>query len=284
MIIQPHTEIRPARSAHRRKLLRLLRGAERAHRHLDWQCADGWLQHHPCYVTFANSSPIGMLSLPVETASGAWLRLAAVRDDEHDTPTMTPLWTAARVALQQQGVTRAAALTANAWPESLLPPWGFVLWGHVVVLRREEAPPPPITKTVPRIRAAARTDLQAIFAVDQAAFEQLWRYSLRMLGLALEQAVYATVACAGSDIIGYLLATQANGKVFLARLVVTPDFQHHGVGRGLTLDMLHHFARGRAPVVEVNTQADNAPSLALYKALDFELTDEQAQVWHCYLN
>ncbi len=224
-----------------------------------------------------------MLSIPMVAGSAAWLRLAAVRDDERDAPTMTPLWVAARAELQQQGVTRAAALTANVWPESLLPPWGFAQYGHVVVLHRGQAALPPFDETGTRIRAATKTHLQAIFTVDKAAFKPLWRYSFQMLGLALKQATYATVACAGINIIGYLLATQANGKVFLARLAVTPDFQNRGVGRALTLDMLHRFARGRAPMVEVNTQADNIASIALYQALDFELTAEQAQVWQCEL-
>jgi ribosomal protein S18 acetylase RimI-like enzyme len=283
VIIQAHTKIRPARAIHRRELLRLLSSAERAHCHLDWQSAEGWLQHQRCHVAFADSSPIGMLSIPVVAGSTAWLRLAAVRDDERDTPTMTPLWVAARAELQQQGVTRAAALTANVWPESLLPPWGFAQCGHVVVLHRGQAALPPLAETGARIRAATEAHLQAIFTVDKAAFEPLWRYSLQILGLALKQAAYATVACAGSDIVGYLLATQANGKVFLARLAVTPDFQNRGVGRALTLDMLHHFARRRAPMVEVNTQADNVASIALYQALDFELTAERAQAWQCEL-
>ncbi len=283
MIRQPYTEVRPARTTHRRELLTLLRTSERTHHHLDWQTAEGWLQHHPCHVAFAASSPIGMLSIPAEPASAAWLRLAAVQDNERDTPTMASLWTSARTELQHQGVTGAVALTANVWPENLLPYWGFVQGGHVVVLRREQAPLPPITKSANRIRTAIRTDLLAIFEVDQAAFEPMWRCSLRMLGMALNQAEYATVAHAGSNIVGYLLASESNGKVFLARLVVTPDFQHRGIGRALTLDMLHNFARGRAPMVEVNTQEDNVASIALYEALDFRLSDERAQVWKCEL-
>ena len=284
VIIQVQTEIRPARITHRRALLRLLRTAERAHRHLDWQSAEGWLQQYRCHVAFADSIPIGMLSIPEEPTSTAWLRLAAVRDSERDTPTMTRLWTTARTGLQQQGVRLAAALTDNVWPENLLPLWGFVQCGHVVVLRREPTAPPPITETATQIRAATRTDVQAILWVDQAAFEPLWRYSLRMLSLAMQKADYATVAYTGTDIVGYLLATQANGKVFLARLVVTPEFQHRGIGRALTLNMLRHFTGARAPMVEVNTQEDNVASIALYQALDFELTDEQAQVWQYELN
>ncbi len=284
MIIQPHTEVRSASTTHLRELLRLLRTSERTHHHLDWQNTAGWLQQHPCHVAFADSIPIGMLSIPVETASAAWLRLATVRDDEPDTSTMTPLWTTAREELQQQGVTRAVALTANVWPERLIPPWGFVPCGHVVVLRREQAPPPPIAKTAALIRAATHTDLEAVFRIDQAAFGPMWRYSLRMLDMAVQQANYATVAYQDNDIVGYLLATKANGKMFLARLVVTPEFQDRGIGRTLTLDMLHHFSRGHTPMVEVNTQESNVASIALYQALDFELTGEKAQVWQCQIN
>ena len=105
-----------------------------------------------------------------------------------------------------------------------------------------------------------------------------------MLDMAVQQANYATVAYQDNDIVGYLLATKTNRKMFLARLVVTPEFQHCGIGRTLTLDMLHHFSRGHTPVVEVNTQENNVASIALYQALDFELTGEKAQVWHCQID
>ena len=107
---------------------------------------------------------------------------------------------------------------------------------------------------------------------------------MKTLRLALMQAEFATVAYRGSDIVGYLMASQNNGKALLARLVVTPEYQHSGFGRALTLDMLRHFADGRASAVEVNTQEDNTASIALYRALDFQFTGEKAQVWRCMVN
>lgn len=284
MIIQAHTKIRSARTTHLQELLHLLRTSERTHHHLDWQNTVSWLQQHPCHVAFAKNNPIGILSIPTEKATVAWLRLATVQDNEPDTSTMTPLWINAREQLRQQDVTRAVALTTNIWPERLIPPWGFVPCGHVVVLRRDQIAPPPFAKTETLIRTATHTNLEEIFQVDQAAFGPLWRYSLRMLKLALKQAKYSIVAYNGSDIIGYLLASKTNGKVFLARLAVTPKFQHSGVGRTLVLEMLHHFSCGCAPIVEVNTQEDNVASISLYQALDFELTGDKAQVWHCEIN
>ena len=284
MIIQPNTEILPARRSHHPELIHLLRTAERAHHHLDWQTTEGWLQRHPCYVTLSDSTPIALLSAPADPATVPWIRLAAVRDNESDTPTMKPLWAAARTELRRNGITSAAALTTNIWPEQLLPQWGFAQRGHVVMLRRDREYQPNISNTAIGIRAATRADMQAIFAVDQAAFDPLWRYSLWMIRLTLNLAMFTTVAYEGSDIVGYLMASQNNGKVLLARLVVTPDYQNRGVGRALTLDMLRHFAAGISTVVEVNTQEDNIASIALYNSLDFELTGEQAQVWHCELN
>jgi len=284
LIIQPNTEILPARRSHHPELIELLRTAERAHHHLDWQTTEGWLQRHPCYVTLSDSTPIALLSAPVEPATVPWIRLAAVRDDESDTPTMNTLWAAARVELRQNGFTSAAALTTHYWPEQLLPQWGFAQQGHVVMLRRNRKHQPNISNTAIGIRAATRDDMQAIFAVDQAAFDPPWRYSLWMIGLTLHLAIFTTVAYEGNDIVGYLMASQNNGKVLLARLVVTPVFQNRGVGRALTLDMLQHFAAGTSRVVEVNTQEDNVAAIALYNSLDFELTGEHAQVWHCELN
>ena len=225
-----------------------------------------------------------MLSVPVEPNSSTWMRLAAVKDRQRDTGTLTTLWTDAKTEVRRQGITSVAALTANTWPECILPKLGFKPIGRVVVLRRHQMGKPAIENTAIGIRAASISDLQAILHIDHTAFEPLWRYSTGMLRLALMRAEFATVAYQGSNIIGYLLASRNKGKTLLARLVVTPDCQHRGFGRALTINMLRNFAGDQSSTVDVNTQEDNAASIALYRALDFEFTGEKAQVWRCVLN
>ena len=147
-----------------------------------------------------------MLSVPVEPNSSTWMRLAAVKDRQRETGTLTTLWTDAKTEVRRQGITSVAALTANTWPECILPKLGFKPIGRVVVLRRHQMGKPAIENTAIGIRAASISDLQAILHIDHTAFEPLWRYSTRMLRLALMRAEFATVAYQGSNIIGYLLA------------------------------------------------------------------------------
>ena len=79
-----------------------------------------------------------MLSVPVEPNSSTWMRLAAVKDRQRDTGTLTTLWTDAKTEVRRQGITSVAALTANTWPECILPKLGFKPIGRVVVLRRHQ--------------------------------------------------------------------------------------------------------------------------------------------------
>ncbi|RJP49979.1 MAG: GNAT family N-acetyltransferase, partial [Anaerolineaceae bacterium] len=64
----------------------------------------------------------------------------------------------------------------------------------------------------------------------------------------------------------------------LARLGVQPEAQGRGVGAALVNDLIQRLNIGRNGSLSVNTQADNAASLSLYKKLGFVQTGEHFPV------
>jgi ribosomal-protein-alanine N-acetyltransferase len=115
--------------------------------------------------------------------------------------------------------------------------------------------------------------------VDAAAFEPLWHNSLKALSKAFEQASYASVVEVESRVIAYQLSTGGAFGAHLARLAVMPEEQGHGVGRALVEELILHMQKSGGSRVTVNTQSNNAASLALYSRLGFRRTGEQYPVY-----
>jgi ribosomal protein S18 acetylase RimI-like enzyme len=65
----------------------------------------------------------------------------------------------------------------------------------------------------------------------------------------------------------------------LARLAVRNEAQGRGVGSALVRDLIQRLISKNRQRITVNTQADNAASLALYQKLGFVRTGEQYPVF-----
>jgi len=65
----------------------------------------------------------------------------------------------------------------------------------------------------------------------------------------------------------------------LARLAVRPSLQSRGLGRALVADLVQQAERHGMYRLTVNTQSDNAASLALYKKTGFRETGERYPVY-----
>ena len=122
-------------------------------------------------------------------------------------------------------------------------------------------------------------DLPAVAEVDAAAFDPLWQNSLPSLERAYPQAVLATVIEANGQVLGYQLSTRNPLGAHLARLAVRPELQGFGLGRALIADLIQQADRHAMYRLTVNTQSDNAASLALYKKTGFRETGERFPVY-----
>ncbi len=174
----------------------------------------------------------------------------------------------------------AAAISIQRWLDALLANSGFQLADHIVLLERTEPTRPGVR--IPagiNLRSMQKEDLPQVAEVDAAAFEPLWRNSLEALSKAYELAAYATVVENETGLVGYQLSTGGEFGMHLARLAVRPQVQGGGLGAALVSDLLAHAPETTAGRLTVNTQADNAASLALYHRLGFRRTGERYPVY-----
>lgn len=276
-------QVRPAASADQQKIADLIFLESRVHRHLDWRAPLEWLGTSPYFVTEENGRVIAALACPPDPDSIAWIRLFVCTSHLSESLAWVPLLDAARGELSARGGGTVAAIAMQRWFEKLLIDSGFILHQHIVLLEWLEQPVSPVS--IPAgfiIREMTTEDLQRVVEIDAAAFEPLWHNSLGALTKAFSQALYATVAENASGVIGYQLSTGNSLGAHLARLAVRPEAQGHGLGLALVRDLILRLdERNCRPRITVNTQDNNASSLALYHRLGFQRTGEQFPVYTC---
>jgi ribosomal protein S18 acetylase RimI-like enzyme len=250
------------------------------HRHLDWRTPLDWLGSSPYWVLEEGHRVTAALACPPDPENIAWIRLFAFASHLSGPSVWPPLWNAARQQLADCGGATVAAITTQHWFDELLMDDGFDLAGHIVLLEwKDGAVDSPRLPAGVAIRTMRYDDLSGVVQVDAEAFEPLWRNSSAALSKAYEQASYATLAEDSSGVIGYQLSTGGSFGAHLARLAVRTDRQGHGLGAALVQELILHIQRTGGSRVTVNTQADNAASLALYDRLGFRRTGEQYPVY-----
>jgi len=286
MAIRLDFQVRPANSADQHQIADLIQNGDFVHRHLDWRNPLEWIGAPPYLVLEQKTKDAhyrhtaAAFACPPDPPQVAWIRLFAISSGLILQEAWNSLWPAAQVELSRNGICRVAIIAMKDWLPGLLLDSGFDFRQDIVILERPEemlaceARPPRV-----RIRLMTMGDLTAVEAVDAAAFNALWHNSLAALSRAYQQAVLATVAESEQGVIGYQISTRNTLGAHLSRLAVRPEAQGQGVGHALVADLIRSLARHGASRLTVNTQSDNATSLALYRKLGFVQTGERYPVF-----
>ncbi len=273
-------QIRQATLSDQQKIADLIFFEFHVHRHLDWRTPLDWLGFSPYWVFEEGRQITGALACPPDPDSIAWIRLFAFASHLSRHSAWPPLWEAAQRELSEQGGATAAAIATQRWFEQVLVDNHFDPAGHIVLLRWDAGPGEhSFPTTAINIREMRAQDLPRVAEVDAEAFEPLWRNSLEALTKAYEQSSYASVAEDELGLVGYQISSGGSFGAHLARLAVLPRAQGRGIGTALVAELILHMQRGGGSRVTVNTQDNNAASLALYSRLGFRRTGEEYPVY-----
>jgi len=276
--------IRNAGSHDRNALANFLTSPAVAHRHLDWKQPIEWLGSSPFLLAEANELILGVLICPPTQTDQAWIRYFGSTDWRHPERTWQPLWQEASQLLRNLNIHQVATLSLSQWFDDLLLQSGFHL--HQYIINLEWTDRLIQTRELPakvRIRAMTSGDIPAVYHIDEQAFEDIWRYSLDELTLALKQCAVSTVAVKDSMIIGYQMSTLSGLSGHLARLAVLSDFQGQNIGFNLVTDLLSQLNLLGIWRVSVNTQSTNQASLSLYHRMGFIDVEGNLPVYTCPL-
>jgi len=246
------------------------------HRHLDWRSPFDWLGSPNYWVLEEDGRITAALSCPEEPPQVAWIRLFGYLPHLSGPEAWSTLWSvASEEILSANKNTQIAAIIVKQWFQKILISSGFELKQNIVLLQlAHENIRSFNTPSQFRIRPMLEADLPTIAQVDLEAFGPFWHNTLDTLSRACLQAVNATVAEDDSGVIGYQLSTGNPLGAHLARLGVRPEAQGRGVGTALINDLIQKLGGTELGRLSVNTQADNAASLSLYKKMGFVQTGE----------
>jgi ribosomal-protein-alanine N-acetyltransferase len=220
------------------------------------------------------------LACPQDPPGVAWLRLFTHTTQLSGGEAWSPLWTAARAELETQGGVLVAVIALHRWLQDILLENKFEYKQNIMLLEWNEnfIELPPLSSEV-TIRNLTVHDLPRVVEIDASAFAPLWHNSHAALRKALSQAIFATLAEKDGETLGYQLSTSNPYGAHLARLAVRKEAQGQGIGSLLLYDLISRLRKRGLSRLTVNTQGDNAVSLALYQKVGFMLTGERFPVY-----
>ncbi len=171
--------------------------------------------------------------------------------------------------LRRRGVTTMVTPALSHFEAEPFFQAGFHLHERLHLLARPITGPPPVGGH--RLRPGWPWDHGRVLRLDNAAFEEFWRFDK----FSLKEARRATpthrfrVATVGGDVAGYAVSGRAGTRGYLQRLAVDPAAAGRGLGTALVNDSIRWLHRKGASLVLVNTQERNGRALELYERLGF---------------
>lgn len=262
------------------ELLGFLNGNHLSFRHLDWISPIERLNDPYTFINVEGGVLQAVINTSPENEQCAWLRFfECVRDGSHKDK-FHQLLACSEEALRAQNIPTLFAMSVRDWVNALLIEAGFKECNHLVTLRLK--PPLPKTEPIPNdlvIRQMTARDLNAVLALDHAAFRPEWQLNKESLRETYQLSANASVALLKGEMAGYQLSTLAFQTSHLGRLAVSPALQGHGIGKHLVLRALQELEEIGAEDFSVNTQQDNPHSFRLYHSLGYQESEDTIPVF-----
>ncbi len=181
--------------------------------------------------------------------------------------------------LCSQEVTSLIYIGNDRWlTDPLLRVWGFSVRNSVVTYTKRDLSIPAWGNRRVRVRPVHPDDFPALVALDEAAFDPLWRNASQTFAHVLKSRPYFVVAELGGQVVGYLFSSLQGETGHLSRVAVHPDHQGCGIGTRLVAEAIEFFRAGEVKAITLNTQKDNAASQCLYRRFGFRPVGEEALV------
>ena len=134
-------------------------------------------------------------------------------------------------------------------------------------------------ETAPRIRHAEARDLEAIHALEVAAFADPWPLAGFREMLNQRHVEFEVAESPKGELLGYLIVLRAADQAEVANLAVQPIARRAGIG-GLLLDgFLGRAAAAGVKSVFLEVRESNVGARALYESRGFALAGRRRQYY-----
>jgi len=120
------------------------------------------------------------------------------------------------------------------------------------------------------VRLATVADVEAVVAIEQAAFSDPWSANAFHEALSHPAVFFACAQSGGGDVAGYVVAWFAADEGEIANLAVSPNAWGGGVGRALLASALDVASSRGASAVYLEVRDSNDRARRLYRSSGFE--------------
>ncbi len=113
------------------------------------------------------------------------------------------------------------------------------------------------------------SDMAALLAIEEACFEDLWRYDTTAFRDIAATHPYFVVAELNRQVVGYQFNAVDDECGYLIRIAVHPSVSRQGIGTRLMAEAIRFFQQAQVTRIMLNTQEDNDHAHRLYEWFDF---------------
>jgi len=119
------------------------------------------------------------------------------------------------------------------------------------------------------VRPVEARDIPALLSIEEACFEEMWRYDTISFHDIAATHPYFVVAELQGRVVGYQFNALDGEYGYLVRIAVHPSVGKQGIGARLMAEAIRFFEKARVLRIMLNTQDDNAYAHRLYEWFGF---------------
>jgi [ribosomal protein S18]-alanine N-acetyltransferase len=121
-----------------------------------------------------------------------------------------------------------------------------------------------------KVRPVEQGDMAALLAIENACFEDFWRYDAFSFEDIIATHPYFVVVEWQGKVIGYQFNALDDEFGYLVRIAIHPSASGKGIGVRLMSEAINFFKQANVLRIMLNTQEDNTHAHSLYEWFGFE--------------
>jgi ribosomal protein S18 acetylase RimI-like enzyme len=269
---------------------RLLRTSEYTYQRFTLSELPLLLKHYPAVGVFHDTSMYGFLLSQNINAPNAWIGGFGVSwtESENYIAILCTLLEFLSFHLMLRGVYYlhySGNDTEDDWLLPLLLQDGFILHRRLYSYDKTDYSIPSEGNQQVNIRPVrlssqqnSASDIAALLAIEEACFEEMWRYDTTIFSDIATTHPYFVVAELNKQVVGYQFNAVDDESGYLIRIAVHPSVNRQGIGARLMAGAIRFFKEAQVTRIMLNTQEDNYLAHRLYEWFNFIRIDQMGFV------
>ncbi len=253
---------------------RLLNTSEYIYQRFTQEELPALLKHYPTVGLFSGTTQRGFLLSQTVNAPSAWIGGFGVSWTE--SRSYTKILDILLEHLAKHLITRRVRYLyysgndmQNDWLRDALLLRGFGLHRLLYAYDKYDYSVPAKGNQQVKLRPVEKDDIPALLAVEEACFEDFWRYDALSFEDIAATHPYFVVAELDGKVVGYQFNALDGESGYLVRIAVHPSVSGRGVGVRLMSEAIDFFKKARVLRIMLNTQDDNTRAHRLYEWFGF---------------